>query len=398
MIAILMNSLATGGAEKVGLTLLDEFEEQGIKGILLVLEKEKGYPSPKNHQVIYLTNFEKLHHPIVKAIWVLICAWRLRKIVRQYGITIVQSHLIRSNFVNVAAGLFGSSHKAQIINHRQLTFPEQFPIREVKKFYYRWLYKNAYESISISEVMKKDIDRDLHLKPGRINHRVIYNPHDIRQVADMAREETVDFSFSERKKYLISAGRLFPGKCVDVIIKALALVREKMPEVELIVLGDGVSRSDLEQLASDLNQRASVNFLGFKPNPFSYIARSDLFVMASQSEGLPNIIIESLACGMPVISSDCTSGPREILSPNSDIDIRLEDEVEYAGYGVLYPVGRVDLLADAILRLCSDDALRFNYCRASLARAKDFDKSVITPQYFEDLRPSSLKELPLKVG
>ncbi|PSR10051.1 MAG: hypothetical protein DA408_00225 [Bacteroidetes bacterium] len=384
MIAILINSLARGGAEKVGLTLLTEFQDQGIESLLIIVEREKGYPPAPDHRVIYLTHYDKLKNPLAKAFYVFICAYRLRKLIRQYNIQVVQSHLIRANFINTTALLFGSNHQAQIIHHKQLAFSEPFPFRQIKKKIYKWFYQQAHEIISISKIMKQELESYLNLKAYQHKHRIIYNPHDIEKIISLSQHQVAAFSFAPEKKYLISAGRLFAGKRVDDIIKALAIIRKERPEVELIVVGDGEDLEYLQQVAAELGLSADVHFLGFQSNPFAYMAQADLFIMASESEGLPNIIIESLACSTPVISSDCISGPREILSPNSNIELQLTDRIEYAKNGVLFPVGAIPLLAEAVIRLLDDDDLRNQYMERSLARARDFDKMVITPQYLKN--------------
>ena len=395
MIALLINSMGGGGAEKVGLTLLKEFHQQQMDIVLIVLEKEAKYIPPKEVEVIYLTNFNKLTHPLIKLFWVFICAYRLSRIVKRRKIRLVQSHLIRANFINVASSFFGAKHYSQVITHGQMFFNEAPVIRVWKKRFYRWMYQKANEIVSISEMMKEKMNDALMLHHLNGKHRVIYNPHSIKHIQDLADKKTEKFYFHPAKKYLISAGRLYKGKRIDDIIKSLAAVRKFREDVELVILGNGVDMERLQEFSKDMGLDPYVHFLGYQENPFAYLARADLFILASNSEGLPNIIIESMACGTAVISSDCVSGPREILSPQTDFRLQLKSQLEYAPHGVLFPVGRSDLLAESILQLLNNESLLDKYVASGHRRAASFDKSIIIEKYFAKF-PLSINNKSIK--
>ena len=388
MVAILVNSLAGGGAERVALTLLKELKKKGLNILLICIEKEQSYEVPEGAQVLYLTDFQKLHNPVIKMFWVFISAFRLAKMIRKHKIEYVQSHLIRSNFINTAAKYFGAMHKAQLVTHLALDFTEgNFLFRKIRKRLYSWLYRKADEVVSISEVMRRDLEKSMKLEEHNVAHLVIHNPHDIEKIEQMAAEEVSNFDFDPDKKYMISAGRLLKHKRVEVAIQALSVARDMHPNLELIILGEGKDKDNFRQMAERLNLQPYVHFLGHSPNPFAYISRSDIFVLSSEREGLPNIIIESLACQTPVISSDCATGPREILSPDSDFSIQLKDEISYAKYGVLYPVGRADLLAEAIDRVLTDTPLRQRYQSSGPFYVRNFAKEVIAGRYINRFYP-----------
>ncbi len=380
MNAVLINSLARGGAEKVGLTTLMESNYKGIDTLLIIVEREKGYAQPEGYRVIYLTNFEKLENPLIKIFWVFICAYRLKKIIKKEDIKLVQSHLSRANFINVGASFLGAEHITQIVTHKQITFKEFFPVNHLKKWLFSKFYNRADQVISISKMMKRKMDNLLSVNSDK--HTVVYNPHNINQIMRLSEEVPGDFQFDPDKKYLISAGRLFKGKRIEDIIQAFSIIRKEHQDVELIILGEGVSLPSLIELSEQLGLEKTVHFLGYKTNPFSYISRSYLFLLASESEGLPNIIIESLACRTPVISSDCISGPREILSPQSDFSVQLKEDVEFAEFGILYPVGNILGLSKSIIKMLDDRSLYQTYKESSQIRADHFDQSNIVEQYF----------------
>lgn len=132
---------------------------------------------------------------------------------------------------------------------------------------------------------------------------------------------------------ILSAGRLQPEKDHATLVRAFALVARDR-EVRLVVLGEGTERRNLARLTHQLSIAHQVDFPGFHANPFAFMARSRLFVLSSIQEGMPNVLIQAMACGTPVVSTDCPSGPREVL--------------EDGRWGPLVPVGDAQALAEAM--------------------------------------------------
>jgi len=135
---------------------------------------------------------------------------------------------------------------------------------------------------------------------------------------------------------VLGVGRLAPQKDFPTLIRAFARVRAERA-ARLMILGDGKTpdrRAELLALADELGVAEEVALPGFQPNPFAYMARASLFVLSSAWEGLPGVLVQALACGCPVVSTDCPSGPAEIL--------------EQGQYGRLVAVGDEVALADAM--------------------------------------------------
>ena len=169
--------------------------------------------------------------------------------------------------------------------------------------------------------------------PERLH--VVGNPVVDATLAELA-EQPVDHPFlvSPGPPVVLAAGRFTPQKDFRTLLQAFASARRRRP-LRLIVLGEGPGRPDLEAFVRDQNLTDAVSLPGFVGNPFAYMRRSHVFVLSSAWEGLPGVLIQAMACGCPVVSTDCPSGPREILD-----DGRL---------GPLVPVGDAGALADAIL-------------------------------------------------
>ena len=139
---------------------------------------------------------------------------------------------------------------------------------------------------------------------------------------------------------IVSVGRLTEQKDFGNLLRAFAKAREKRA-IRLLILGDGPDRQSLTDLAGELGISDDIEMPGFVENPYSYMAKAGAFVLSSRWEGLPTVLIEAMASGAPVVSTDCPSGPREILQDGR--------------YGVLVPVGDSNALADGIVRMLSED-------------------------------------------
>lgn len=211
---------------------------------------------------------------------------------------------------------------------------------------------------------------------------VIYNRIDLNSLKGK-KEEGV---YQASSPAFISVGRLEPVKGYRHLINAFKIVKESLPSASLSFVGDGSMRKALENQVDELGLKSSVFFLGLQENPFKYLKKSDICVQTSITEGFMNVLVEACACGVPAISTDCRSGPREILSERSN---RCKDAIEYAEYGVLVPgfttpdsiePQKEKLLADAMVELASNKELYRKYKNVVEKRAEFFADG-----YFEDL-------------
>jgi glycosyltransferase involved in cell wall biosynthesis len=165
--------------------------------------------------------------------------------------------------------------------------------------------------------------------------RVVYNPVVSPELLHLAEQPLAHPWFADATHpVVLGAGRLTREKDFSTLLRAFALVRRERP-MRLVIVGDGEERARLCALAQQLGVNQEVLLVGFDPNPYRYMRRASVFVLSSRWEGLPNVLIEAMACGTPVVSTDCPSGPREIL--------------EDGKWGILVPVGDPDKLAEAII-------------------------------------------------
>jgi glycosyltransferase involved in cell wall biosynthesis len=194
--------------------------------------------------------------------------------------------------------------------------------------FYRKCYKHIYgladAIICQSDFMRNDIQRNLMVPVEKL-HR-IYNPVNFDQIEKLSAEPVNDF-FDDAIR-LITVGRLAFEKAHDILLKAFAIVHKINPNSTLTFLGEGEYRQFLENIAKDLKLNASVKFIGFQHNPYSYMKRADIFVLPSRYEGFSNVIVESLACGTPVVATDCPSAVREVITEGENGWLAQNENVE----------------------------------------------------------------------
>jgi glycosyltransferase involved in cell wall biosynthesis len=378
-LVLLINSLGNGGAERVVSILLDRLRQQGKPVQLVCLERNDFYVVPEGLSVTYLSDFNGQEAGWKKLLYLPVFAWKLRRLVKSQSIAVVQSHVYRANYVNGLARLLGANHRAQMVNVGQVSLYEQEGwLGKVNLWLIRWLYPCAELLILKSHGMQADLMR---LMPRlKVAQTVIHNPYDVEKIQQQAREEPTNWKKSTDKFTLVSVGRLIPLKQLDDVITALA----KLPEsVELVLVGEGSHKDLLKGVAKAQGVDERVVFVGRQENPFSYVARADAFVMASRSEGFPNVLAEALLCGVPCIAADCTSGPREILAPDSaqDKQLKLGDGVEWAQFGALIAVGDVKALVQAIEHLMHNPQQAQAYAQLGRVRGLDFNSESIVAQY-----------------
>jgi glycosyltransferase involved in cell wall biosynthesis len=227
------------------------------------------------------------------------------------------------------------------------------------------LFTKALENADMVTVPSKGAGQNLIENTGlsRDNLKQIYNPIDIDNVQKLC-QEPVQSTVFEHSPILLGCGRLEKQKGFRYFIDALPQIHEEYPDAQIVLLGDGTLRQDLKEQAKELNINDRVHLFGFVDNPYKYMRAADVFVLSSIWEGFGNVVVEALACGTPIVSTDCPSGPGEILQDGT--------------WGELIPTRNSSKIADSVLRVLQVNG-KFN--RNGEKRAEDFRPAKIRNNY-----------------
>lgn len=369
-IAIMIHNLTGGGAERVAGNLSLELPSKYNKFIFLFDAQNITYPY--EGKIVKIKN-NKTHNPISKGYEVFRKVMEIKKLKKKYNIDVSISHMGGMNFYNVLSRV---NDKIIITEH---SYIRKKGLSTRKKIF-RKLYNKADKIISVSKGIEKNLIENYNIENKKT--RTIYNFFDLENIKTM-KDESLSEKSLFKNPIIINIGRLTKPKGQWHLIKIFSKVKKEIDDAKLVFLGEGPMQNKLENLSKKLGIEKDVIFLGFKDNPYKYINNSDIFAFTSLWEGLPMVIIEAMASNTPVISTDCKSGPREIIAPEINQEV---SEVTYSKYGVLTPpfdqenfnFNQIELnkkerdYANALINFIKDSDLKSEYIKKQKERIKNF--------------------------
>jgi glycosyltransferase involved in cell wall biosynthesis len=376
-ILFLIGSLQYGGAERVVANLSSYFAESGRYHVSVrLLEDVKKYAvSDKVEMGAWHYNRNNLFDKIISVIR---GAVTLKRFVISHDVDIVLSFMEWANSINMLSKALGSRHKAYINVRCRLKVHYKNELKKTSWTMLNWLWKYTDRTIVNSRDIKEDIVSLFNVNPASVE--VVHNPLNLNEIAKLSQESVDEEWFLKRDiPLLINVGSLTKPKGHTYLLKAFSRLAARRP-ARLAIIGDGELRKSLTDEAKRLNVADKVLFLGWRDNPYKYMARSDIFAFSSIYEGFPNALLEAMACGCPVISFDCPSGPSEILS----LEGEKREDISRARYGILVKGKGEAPLSKAIEDLLDDKEAMEYYSRAGIERARQFDLPIIAKEY-EDL-------------
>ncbi len=333
-VAFFLTALVGGGAERIMLYLARGFVEQGI-AVDLVLAKAVGpYLSeiPAGVQLVDLQS-QRL----------VLCLPAFVRYLQQKQPAALLSAVGDANVLALWAKQAARVPTRAVVSvhntlSREAENATEFK-RRIEPYMARLFYPWADAIVTVSRGAAEDLAR-LGFSPDRVE--TVYNPVITPEFFEkVAQPVEHPWFLPGQPPVILGVGRLEVQKDFPTLIRAFALVREQRL-ARLMILGEGTARPDLEALVRELDLEADVALPGFVANPCACMARSAVFALSSLFEGLPTVLIEAMAAGVPVVSTDCESGPSEIL--------------ENGRYGKLVPVGDSQALAEAIARALQEPA------------------------------------------
>ena len=365
-IAFVINSLGGGGAERVVLRLARGLIDRSHRVDIVMFQAIVHYPedipqgtrlfitnggldkSTEESTKVVLTSLVRVHAPsrsldwarAANAIkWDPLCLPTSRMVGQARAIA---SYMALEKPDCILPNLPGPKIATLLAHHFVTESPPTIPIvhnvvrwRRRRRRRSRYLFANAAHCVAVSQGVSESLADAIGVPSEKIT--TIYNPVVTPDIAKRAAEQPNHPWFLDHgEPIILAAGRFEKQKDYPTLIRAFARVSVRRP-CRLIILGEGSKRTEIEGLVQEFNLTDRVSLPGWVENPFAFMARASLFVLSSRWEGLPTVLVEALACGCPCVSTDCPSGPAEILQDGE--------------FGVLVPVGDSEALAEAMERV-----------------------------------------------
>ena len=354
-VGLFVQDLSFGGAERAMTTLADGLNSHGYEVDFITgdLDGEMGSSIPATATTIELDTARALESIRPLATYL-----------SRDEPAVLCSALTHANVTTILASLLASSCTTVIVTEHSPPGTRTFenPRGRLVLESTRLVYPFADGIVGVSEEIT-DSFRGRSIRSGP-DYRTIHNPIPVADIQWQATHPVSHHWISKDEPCLITAGRLTEVKDYKTLLHSIERITQDHT-VRLLILGDGPHRNALEEVTHRLGIEEYVEFLGYVENPYKYMQRADLFVLSSRSEGLPTVLIESLACGCPVVTTNCSSGVREILGDGQ--------------YGLLAPVGDSAQLAERIL-----EGLARDYDQNVLrSRAEDFDIQSAVTEYIK---------------
>lgn len=356
-IAIFVPSMAGGGAERVMATVANGLASLGHPVDLVLVQRSGPYLDEISPEVSVVDlNASRTAASVAP----------LARYLRRRRPSALLSALTHANLAALLATSVSGRGTRVVVSERDAVFPvRQGLTAKLRRRLTATMYARADLIVTVSEGVRTDVIREFGADPDQV--LTVYNPLDIASIQQLSTEEAGHPWLDDPQlPVFLAVGRLERAKGFDVLLDAFARTRADVPS-RLVILGEGSLRGELLERAASLGVAAHVDLPGFQQNPFAWMARCDAFVLSSRNEGLPNALIQAMACGARVISTDCPHGPSEIL--------------ERGRWGSLVPVGDADALATAMRA-----TLELEHPPRVRERADDFSEDVLVRKYLAVLQ------------
>lgn len=351
-VAFLLPDFRIGGAERVALTLIEGFVERGIEVDLVPMRGEGELLAALPNQVnVVMLGARRIRNAL----------FPLRRYLRDRKPDAVQASMWPLTILAIIArAMAGSSARLVVSDHNNLTrqYGSSAAAVAFLKWSMRFCYPRADARVCVSSAIADELARQAGL--NRRLFEVIYNP--IPSPPDLEGQDR-EAATGPRWR-ILSVGSLKRQKNFELLLRAFARLQVK-PPARLTILGEGPLRPELERLARELGIADRVSMPGFALDTWPHYQAADLFVLSSDYEGFANVLVEAMAAGLPIVSTDCESGPREVL--------------DNGRHGRLIPVGDVAALATAM----RDGLEEPNDPQAQRQRAWQFRPEIAVERYLK---------------
>lgn len=363
-IALVIDSFRGGGAQRMMVNLANHWVGEGYPVDFLVVTDEGPFRDLLDSNV-------RLR--VLGARSALLSIHSIARYLRHSQPRVILSALTNVNIATIVASKLAGKNVRVVVSERNsfssvARYSKNYRNRFLLPPLARITYPLADRIVGISKGVSEDLSAVLGIPADRITP--IYNPVVVPGMSVPATSPNHCWYCGPRESpVLIASGRLVAQKDYVTLLRSMALLEDT--GARLMVLGEGPERPHLESLVREMGLSERVSFVGFVADPLAYMGHADVFVMSSAWEGFGNVLVEALYCGLPIVSTDCPSGPAEILCNE--------------GYGRLVPVGDAEALAAAIQQAILDPG----DAKPRRKRANEFRVDVIAAKYMAVMMPGS---------
>jgi len=332
-IAIIIDSIKLGGgAEKNSVVLANLLAKESIETVLITFNS---YENEYKYEGSRISFYEETESNFIKKLTKTFKRFFIiKRLCKEQKITHIVSFLEQANTYTIITKIVLRNKPKLIVSVRNNPAVLSFK----RKFLILFLYRFADLVVSVS----KSIEIELSNKYCLNNVTTIYNPIDIDQVQSKGKEllsEKYSKLFSEEAHMFVNIGRLHKQKGQANLIRDFAEVCKQVPTAKLLIIGEGSERTCLQQLITSLLMDKNIFLLGQQENIYPFLKHADCYICSSLWEGFPNVLLEAAAMGLYIISTDCSTGPREIIAPD-----KLGEEIKYpyrvSGSSLVRTVGK----------------------------------------------------------
>jgi glycosyltransferase involved in cell wall biosynthesis len=361
-IMFVYSSLFAGGEERLLIDRLKELDRNKFDIALCLFKKAGEFISeiPSDIPILELKKNNRWDFfPLI---------FRLRKTIQKQQPDIVVSGLWYPTVIVALSKLF-IRHSFRFIAREPHNHKRDYNRNTIVDLIRRQLLQYGHQHADLILTGSKGAATDIAANYGIPRERihVIYNAVNLAEINRKAAEPITQNMLNNRK-YLVTLGRLIHRKGFDILLRSFKIVKmQSNPELRLVIIGEGKERANLEQLARELEISDAITFLGYQPNPYNIIRQAAGFVCSSRWEGFASVIIEAMATGVPIVSTQCPFGPDEIIIDGIN--------------GLLVPVDDTSAMANAIIRILTEPQLREQFSEAGKTRVINFDIKYIVKEY-----------------
>ena len=359
-VLVLHGHLSMGGEERVLLSVLKNLVELNYDVDLLITWNhgennlfENEIPEKVNYKFLF-DNYNGKNKLIKEIYRIRAKATYLKKVEKiikekKYDVVIdYSSNLLKYNNFDIKMPVFAWIHFS-------LTFGEKLSADKIEK--YKKQYKKYDKILAICDTMRDEFVEILGMEKNKVE--LVYNPIDLEAIRKKA--ENIDKKYENylKQDYFLQVSRLTEQKQPEHLVDIYYKLKQRGIKEKLYFIGNGEKVELIKQKIKEYKLEDDVILLGQIENPYPFFKNAKLFVHTGKYEGLPTVLLESLALGTPVVAYDCPTGPKDILGKNSE-------------YGKLIPLNDKDVFVEKVCELMNDDEKYKNYRKISLVRADDF--------------------------